>query len=101
MSEELITKAEPSARIHEYQKPLVIERIPKPIINHGEQVLVRIGSTGLCHSDLYLINGDWKNTIPLELPKVPGREIAGTIEEIGESVPEKLFNIDKLVMLKD
>ncbi len=51
-----------SARIHEYQKPLVIERILKPAVNHGEQVLVRIEATGLCHSDLHLINGDWKKT---------------------------------------
>jgi propanol-preferring alcohol dehydrogenase len=81
-----------SARIHEYQNPLVIERISKPIISQGEQVLVKVESTGLCHSDLHLINGDWKNTIPLELPKVPGHEISGTIEEIGESVPGTLFS---------
>jgi alcohol dehydrogenase, propanol-preferring len=86
-----------SARIHEYQKPLAIERIPKPTINHREQVLVRVEATGLCHSDLHLINGDWKKTIPLELPKVPGHEIAGSIEEIGESVPKNLFSRGNIV----
>lgn len=58
---------------------------------HGEQVLVKVGATGLCHSDLHLINGDWKKSIPLRLPKIPGHEIAGWIEEIGDSVPEGLL----------
>jgi propanol-preferring alcohol dehydrogenase len=47
-----------------------------------------VGAAGLCHSDLHLINGEWKDVLPLKLPKTPGHEIAGWIEEIGESVPE-------------
>ena len=31
-----------SARIHEYQKPLSIDNIPKPTISTGEQVLVKV-----------------------------------------------------------
>lgn len=80
-----------AARIYEYQKPLVIENIPKPSSIHGEAVLVRIGGTGLCHSDLHLIKGEWKDAIPLQLPKIPGHENAGWIEEIGDTVPDGLF----------
>ena len=47
-----------------------------------------MGASGLCHSDLHLINGEWKDVLPLKLPKTPGHEVAGWIEEIGESVPE-------------
>ena len=77
-----------SARIHEYQEPLAIDTVSKPKVAHGEEVLVRVGAAGLCHSDLHLINGEWKDVLPLKLPKTPGHEVAGWIKEIGESVPE-------------
>jgi propanol-preferring alcohol dehydrogenase len=86
-----------SARIHDYQKPLTIENIEKPVITKGEQVLVKVGATGLCHSDLHLINGDWKNSIPLQLPITPGHEIAGWVEEIGDSVPKGVLNKEDMV----
>ena len=35
------------------------------------------------------MNGDWKKSIPLNLPITPGHEIAGHIEEIGNSVPQQ------------
>lgn len=86
-----------SARIHEYQKPLVVESIPRPSRIDGEGVLVRVGAAGLCHSDLHLMSGDWKDSIPLQLPKTPGHEVAGWVEEIGDTVPQGLFSKDDLV----
>lgn len=86
-----------SARVMEYQKPLNIENVDKPQAQHGHQVLLRVGSTGLCHSDLHLINGDWKNTIPLQLPIIPGHEIAGWVEEIGDLVPKEFLQKGDLV----
>jgi propanol-preferring alcohol dehydrogenase len=86
-----------SARIHEYQKPLTIDRIAKPIVGSGEQVLLRVGAAGLCHSDLHLINGEWKDLIPVPLPLTPGHEVAGWIEEIGSSVPQGLLEKGDLV----
>jgi alcohol dehydrogenase, propanol-preferring len=86
-----------SARIHEYQNPLIVERIPKPIITSEEQVLVRVGASGLCHSDLHLINGEWKDVIPVTLPITPGHEVAGWVEEIGDSVPQGVLNKGDLV----
>lgn len=77
-----------SARIHEYQQPLAIDTLSKPKVAHGEEVLIRVGAAGLCHSDLHLIDGEWKDVLPLTLPKTPGHEIAGWIEEVGESIPE-------------
>lgn len=89
MSPQLLTRIENmlSARIHNYQKPLVLDNIEKPKIEHGDQVLLRVGATGLCHSDLHLIDGVWKEAIPLNLPIIPGHEIAGWVEEIGNTVP--------------
>jgi propanol-preferring alcohol dehydrogenase len=87
------------ARIHAYQKPLVVEDIPKPSDANGEAVLVRIGAAGLCHSDLHLINGEWKDAIPLALPKIPGHENAGWVEQVGDTVPEGLFSRGDLVAI--
>ena len=46
------------------------------------EVLVRYGASGLCHSDLSIING----TLPLPPPAVLGHEGAGTIEAVGPGV---------------
>ncbi|MEP0824268.1 MAG: NAD(P)-dependent alcohol dehydrogenase [Nitrososphaera sp.] len=86
-----------SARIHQYQQPLVVEDVPKPSNIQGEAVLVRVGAAGLCHSDLHLIDGDWKEAMPLELPLIPGHENAGWVEAIGDRVPQGLFSKGELV----
>ncbi len=36
---------------------------------------------------------------PLNLPKTPGHEIAGWIEEVGKSVPENIMKPDDLVVV--
>ncbi len=76
-----------SARIHAYREPLKVEEVPKPGMPHGEEVLVRIGGIGLCHSDLHIMQGDWASSIPVQLPKTLGHEVAGWVEEVGDSVP--------------
>ena len=48
------------------------------------EVLVRMKATGICHSDLSIING----TIPWKLPSVLGHEGAGIVEKIGEGVTQ-------------
>lgn len=60
-------------------KPATIERrdlLPK-------DVLIDIKYTGICHSDIHHVKGEWqKETYPL----VPGHEIAGIVAEIGTEV---------------
>jgi propanol-preferring alcohol dehydrogenase len=80
-----------AARIHKYRSALVVEDINRPAISSPESVLLRIGAAGLCHSDLHLINGDWEKNLPLSLPKTPGHEISGWVEETGSSVPENIL----------
>lgn len=46
------------------------------------EVLVRMKATGICHSDLSIING----TIRWKLPSVLGHEGAGVVEQVGEGV---------------
>jgi propanol-preferring alcohol dehydrogenase len=86
-----------SARIHDYKKPLELDNVQKPAITEDEEVLVKVGAAGLCHSDLHLIDGEWKDLIPLNLPKTPGHEIAGWIEETGKSVPDDILKPGDLV----
>lgn len=86
-----------AARIHEYQKPLLIEDIPTPILQNRDQVIIKIEATGLCHSDIHLINGEWKQSIPLNLPVTPGHEICGRVEEIGAGIPNGFLNVGDTV----
>ena len=46
------------------------------------EVAVRIANSGVCHSDLSVMNG----TIPFETPVVLGHEGAGVIEQVGAGV---------------
>jgi S-(hydroxymethyl)glutathione dehydrogenase/alcohol dehydrogenase len=45
-------------------------------------VLVRLGASGVCHSDLHAITGD----LPMPLPCVLGHEGAGVVEAVGSGV---------------
>lgn len=49
-----------------------------------DQVLVRIGAAGVCHSDLSMINGTVSGVMPY--PFVMGHEGAGVVEAVGERV---------------
>ncbi len=46
------------------------------------EIRVKMGATGVCHSDLSVING----VLPLPPPIVLGHEGAGTVAELGEGV---------------
>ena len=49
---------------------------------HAGEVRVRLGASGVCHSDLSVRNG----TLAAPFPLVLGHEGAGTVEEVGEGV---------------
>jgi S-(hydroxymethyl)glutathione dehydrogenase/alcohol dehydrogenase len=46
------------------------------------EVKVRLAATGICHSDIHMIKGDWAGRLPM----VPGHEAAGIVEEVGDGV---------------
>jgi propanol-preferring alcohol dehydrogenase len=81
-----------SAKIIEFNKPLKIEEgeTPKP---RGSEVLLRVQSAGVCHSDIHLWQGGYdgpggqflKTTDRgVKYPLTPGHEIAGVIDTLGE-----------------
>ena len=59
---------------------LAEREVPQPA--RGE-VLVRIEACGVCHSDSLTVEGAMPS---IEYPIVPGHEIAGRIEAVGEGV---------------
>jgi S-(hydroxymethyl)glutathione dehydrogenase/alcohol dehydrogenase len=66
---------------YEVGQPLVLEDLPVPQIGPRD-VLVRISASGICHTDLHVIEG----LSALPLPIVPGHEGCGIVEEIGAEV---------------
>ncbi|RAV00115.1 Zn-dependent alcohol dehydrogenase [Mycolicibacter senuensis] len=62
--------------------PLTIEKVSIPSTPPPGDVLVRMQASGLCHSDLHAIAGEWDVPTPMIL----GHEGAGIIESVGEGV---------------
>jgi D-arabinose 1-dehydrogenase-like Zn-dependent alcohol dehydrogenase len=61
----------------------IVEReIPKPGVGH---VLIKVQACGVCHSDVFTKEGYWPG---IQYPRVPGHEVAGTIDELGAGVSE-------------
>lgn len=59
--------------------PVIYGDFEDPKITDG-QVLVRVLASGVCHTDLHLIEGDVP--LPRELfPLIPGHEIVGEVVE--------------------
>jgi len=59
----------------------LIERdIPDP---GAGQVRVKVEACGICHSDALVMEGLWPG---LQYPRVPGHEIAGRIDALGDNV---------------
>jgi len=59
---------------------LVERDIPEP---GAGQVRVKIDACGICHSDSLVKEGLWPG---LQYPRVPGHEVAGRIDAVGEDV---------------
>ena len=82
-----------AAILHEFNAPLVIHddlHVADP--KQGE-VLVRLGASGVCRSDLHTI--EWTGHVAV--PSMLGHEGAGTVEAIGPGV-EELKVGDRVVM---
>ena len=61
----------------------IVEReIPKP---GAGQVRIKVQACGVCHSDVLTVEGSWPG---IQYPRVPGHEVAGTIDEAGTGVSE-------------
>src|SRR5438034_5951644 len=72
-----------AAIVRKTDAPLTIEPVEsdKP---WGREVLVRTAASGVCHSDLHVVDGQGR--WPLDRPIVLGHEGAGVVEAIGSDV---------------
>src|SRR5438552_7595608 len=61
--------------------PLKIEEV-EVLPPRQEEVLIRVSGAGICHSDLFAVEGIRKFVLPL----VVGHECAGVVEEVGQGV---------------
>lgn len=72
-----------AAVLHAVGSPLAIERVSVGALQPGD-VLIRNHASGLCHTDLEVIEGQ----LAYPLPIVLGHEGAGIVEAIGSSVTQ-------------
>jgi S-(hydroxymethyl)glutathione dehydrogenase/alcohol dehydrogenase len=70
-----------AAVLYQFDEPLVVEEVELDPPKSGE-VLVRMAASGVCHSDLHVVQG----IHPTSLPVVLGHEGAGIVEEVGPGV---------------
>lgn len=66
--------------LDEVEAPLELAELAVPEPRAGE-VLIRVSACGVCHTELDEIEG---RTAPPRLPVVPGHEVVGTVERLGE-----------------
>jgi S-(hydroxymethyl)glutathione dehydrogenase/alcohol dehydrogenase len=64
-------------------QPLSIETVELDGPREGE-VLIEVKATGLCHSDLHVLNG----SVPWQFPSLLGHEAAGVVLECGPGVTQ-------------
>ena len=76
-----------AVRFHEYGPPEVLrlESVERPQPGPGE-VLVRVRAAGVNPIDWKIRAGYLQQFMPLDLPYVPGIDVAGVVEEVGADV---------------
>jgi propanol-preferring alcohol dehydrogenase len=64
-------------------KPGEFAAVTKPLLDPGQgQVRIGVEACGVCHSD----SGTVEGLFPIEWPRVPGHEVVGRIDALGEGV---------------
>lgn len=72
-----------AAVVTAFNQPLEIQELNIPQVRPGK-VLVKIIATGVCHTDLHAMHGDWP--VQPSLPFIPGHEGVGEVIEIGAGI---------------
>lgn len=76
--------------VHQGEKLQYVELpIPRP---KQHEVLIKVHACGICRTDLHVMDGDLKYP---KLPIIPGHQIVGTIEEMGDAV--KNFHVGQRI----
>jgi len=79
----MLPKTMKAAVLHQFGGPLSIEEMP--VKEPGEnQILVKVITCGVCHTDLHACNGDWP--VKSKIPLIPGHEAIGYVYALGKGV---------------
>lgn len=70
--------------LDEIGSPLILRELPDPLPGPRE-VRVHVEACGVCRTDLHVIDGELPNVIT---PVIPGHEIVGRVDAVGEGVTE-------------
>jgi propanol-preferring alcohol dehydrogenase len=74
-----------AAVVKEFGKDLIVEDVQVPQPGPG-QALVKLISSGVCHTDLHAVEGDWP--VKPSPPFIPGHEGVGEVVALGEGVTD-------------
>ena len=64
--------------------PLALRDVPAPEPEAGD-LLVRVVANGVCRTDLHVVEGELPDP---KLPLIPGHQIVGAVEQVGEGVED-------------
>lgn len=96
-----------AARIVKPKELLQIQDLDIPKAK-GSQVIVKVHSSGVCHSDIHLWEGGYQgldgqflktSDRGVSYPLTPGHEIAGTVESLGEEVAREAIDKNEKVIV--
>ena len=80
-----VPKTMNAAVVHEFGQGVTIDEVPVPTPGPG-QALVKLISSGVCHTDLHAVAGDWP--VKPSPPFIPGHEGVGEVVALGDGVED-------------
>ena len=96
-----------AARIIKPKESLQMQDLDIPKAK-GSQVVVKVHSSGVCHSDIHLWEGGYQgldgqflkaSDRGVSYPLTPGHEIAGTVESLGEEAAKEAIDKNEKVIV--
>jgi len=96
-----------AARIIKPKESLQMQDLDIPKAK-GSQVIVKVHSSGVCHSDIHLWEGGYQgldgqflkaSDRGVSYPLTPGHEIAGTVESLGEEAAKEAIDKNEKVIV--
>jgi NAD+-dependent secondary alcohol dehydrogenase Adh1 len=76
-----------AVRLHAYGTAPSVDEVDDPTVGGPMDVIVRVAATGLCRTDLHVMDGAWAD-LAKPLPTVLGHETAGWVEAVGPAVAD-------------
>lgn len=79
----MLPKTMKAAVVRDFGQPLQIEEVEVKRPGKNE-ILVKVIASGVCHTDLHAVEGDWP--VKPKMPLIPGHEGVGYVVAVGQGV---------------